>query len=325
MNKRYIKRTIRRLYVKEQLTAYGVQLTYEIPYHKQYFQFMVTERGCQASTANNNLKIIRQFARFLKQEYDMDTFEPNEVTPRHIRRYLNYLKNERGNSPSTRNTKLGALGSYYLFLEGYEYIKEEDNPTLLIKRARVSRRLPIFLTVNEAKDLLIASTGVAEPERNLAIMRVMIQAGLRVQEVINLNMDDVDLKEGNLLIEGKGNRQRLVPLTSNTRLALKKYLQVRNPYSPLTKSLFLDLYGGPLDGKELYYLFKDLCEIAGLNKPGLSVRHLRHTCLTLLLQEGADLMALKKLAGHATLKTTQLYLHVTQGQLRDAMKKHPFQ
>jgi len=226
---------------------------------------------------------------------------------------------------ATRNTKLAALRSYYLFLECYEYIEEEENPTLLIKRARVPRRLPIFLTVDEAKDLLIASTGAAEPERNLAIMRLMIQAGLRVQEVVNLNMDDVDLKEGTLLIDGKGNRQRLVPLTSNTRLALKKYLQVRNPNSPLTKSLFLDLYGGPLDGKELYYLFKDLCEIAGINKPGLSVRHLRHTCLTLLLQEGADLMALKKLAGHATLKTTQLYLHVTQGQLRVAMKKHPFQ
>ena len=117
----------------------------------------------------------------------MDSFEPTEVTPRHIRRYLTYLKNERGNRPSTRNTKLAALGSYYLFLECYEYIKEEDNPTLLIKRARVPRRLPIFLTADEAKDLLIASTGVAEPERNLAIMRIMIQAGLRVQEIINLS------------------------------------------------------------------------------------------------------------------------------------------
>ncbi len=74
----------------------------------------------------------------------------------------------------------------------------------------------------------------------------------------------------------------------------------------MTKSLFLNQYGEPLDGKSLYHLFKDFCEIAGINKPGLSVRHLRHTCLTLLLQEGADLMALKKLAGHASLKTTQL-------------------
>jgi integrase/recombinase XerD len=323
--KRHFSHTSRRLYVREQLVAYGPQISDEAPFREQYLQFMLTERGCKESTATNNLKLIRQFARFLKQEYNTDPFEPTEVTPRHIRRYLTYLKSERGNSASTRNTKLAALGSYYLFLECYEYIEEEDNPTLFIKRSRVPRRLPVFLTVDEAKELLIASSGVAEPERNLAIMRIMIQAGLRVQEIINLCMDDVDLKEGTLLIDGKGNRQRLVPLTSNTRTALRKYLQVRCSGSPLTKSLFLNLYGEPLDGKELYYLFKDLCEIAGINKPGLSIRHLRHTCLTLLLKEGADLMALKKLAGHATLKTTQLYLHVTQGQLRDAMKKHPLQ
>lgn len=127
MNKRHLRRTSRRLYVREQLTAYGLQITHEIPYHEQYLQFMVTERGCQESTATNNLKIIRQFARFLKQEYGMDSFGPTEVTPRHIRRYLTYLKNERGNSASTRNTKLAVLGSYYLFLECYEYIEEVAN------------------------------------------------------------------------------------------------------------------------------------------------------------------------------------------------------
>ena len=88
MKRTYKLRKNRRLVVREQLTAYGVQLTYEIPYHEQYLQFMVTERGCQASTATNNLKNIRQFARFLKQEYGMDSFEPTEVIPRHIRRYL---------------------------------------------------------------------------------------------------------------------------------------------------------------------------------------------------------------------------------------------
>jgi len=85
MNKRRLRRTSRKLYVREQLTAYGLQKTDEIPYREQYLKFMVTERGCQENTATNNLKNIRQFARFLKQEYGMDSFEPTEVTPRHIR------------------------------------------------------------------------------------------------------------------------------------------------------------------------------------------------------------------------------------------------
>jgi len=94
MNKRSIRRTSRRLYVRQQLTTYGVKKTYEISYHKQYLQFMASERGCQESAATNNSKIIRQFAHFLKQENGMDSLEPTEVTPRHIRRYLTYLKNE---------------------------------------------------------------------------------------------------------------------------------------------------------------------------------------------------------------------------------------
>ncbi len=323
--RRWTRYSKRRLYVREQLTGYHLEIAQEIPYRDKYLQFMITERGCKFKTAENNLKKLRQFARFLEREYSMASFEPTLITPSHIRRYLVYLKNERGNSPATRNSNLAALGSYYFFLECYEYIEEEDNPTLLIRKARVPRRLPIFLTLEEAQALLRISTAGAQPERNLALLRVMMQTGLRVEELINLRIDDIDFKERTLLVQGKGNRERLVPLTRNTCLALKAYLAVRNPVSPRVSSLFLNRQGEPLTGKALYYLFQELCQEAGIDKSGLSVRHLRHTCLTLLLHAGADLMSLKKLAGHKTVWSTQVYLRVTQTQLREAMKKHPLQ
>ncbi len=285
-------------------------------------QFMLTERGYLCSTVQTNLERLRQFVRFLQREFDMP-FEPTAVTPAQIRCYLAYLKNERGNGPATRNGQLAALGSYYFFLECYEYLKEDDNPLTFIRRARVPRRLPVCLTLEEAERLLnVAATG-PNPERDVAMLRVMLQTGLRVGEMVALRTYDIKFKERTLFIRGKDNRERLVPLTDNTFSALGDYLAVRKPYLPQISALFLNKRGSPLTRMIANSIFHQLCLDAGIKKEGLSLRNLRHTCLTLLLHEDADLLAIKKLAGHASLVTTQRYLQVSQKRLRAAMLKHP--
>jgi integrase/recombinase XerC len=320
----YRLRRRRRLYVREQLTIYHREAQQEeIPHRDQYLQFMVKERGYQLSTARSNLSSLRQFALFLAAEYRQERFNPAGVTPAHIRRYLAYMKNELNNCAGTRNHKLNAIASYYTFLECYEYIDEEDNPTRLIRRARIRRRLPLYMTAEEAAAFLEAVATGANHQRDTALFRVMIQAGLRVVEMVRLRVQDVDLKERTLLVQGKGNIERLVPLTDNTCLALEAYLSVRKPTGDDVDALFLTDSVQPVQGYALNGIFKQYCRQAGVEKPGLTVRHLRHTCLTLLMQEGADLLALKKLAGHRRVSTTQVYLHVTQRQLREAMKKHP--
>jgi len=325
MNKRYLRRTSRRLYVREHLTGYGPAADQDIPYSDQYTQFMVTERNCKSATAKHNLKMVKEFSRFLKLEYGLDTFDPLAIEPSHVRRYLIHLKKDRENSTGTRNNKLSALKSYYFFLECFEYIEEDQNPTLLIRKSRDHRKLPIVLSLEEIEALLKVSGYGRQGKRNLAILRLMLQAALRVEEVVRLQVFDVDIFKKTLLVHGKGNRERMVPLTDNTCKALREYFDVRQPSDPKNLSLFLNLWGEPLNGRELYLIFKELFQQAGLERPGLSVRHLRHTSLTLLLQSGADILALKKLAGHKTLKSTQLYLRISQNQLREAMKKHPFQ
>lgn len=158
----------------------------------------------------------------------------------------------------------------------------------------------------------------------MAILRVMIQAGLRVSELVRLRIADLDLGEKELKINGKGEKQRLVPLTKNTVTALKEHLVLRRLDSFANyQELFLNDKKCPFQIPQLNEWFKQLCAAAGVQKPGLTVRNLRHTCLTLLLHEGAELPALKKLAGHKSLRTTQRYLRVTQNQLREAIKKHP--
>lgn len=315
----------RRLYIRESLTGYGRDVAQEIiPYREDYVQFMLTERGFASKTVQKNLNMLRQFSRFLQREYDL-SFEPINVTPMHIRRFLAYLKNEREISASTRNSYLAALGSYYFFLECYEYIEIEDNPTSLIRRARVPRRLPVCLSLEEAQSLLNAAAAGKNPERDVAMLRVMLQTGLRVGEMLALRTFDINFEERTLFIRGKDNRERLVPLTDNTCSALRDYLAVRKPSLPQMSALFLDKWGNVLDGNMANEIFQPLCYHAGINKPGLTLRNLRHTCLTLLLHADANLLAIKKLAGHSTVKSTQRYLHVTQKRLREAMTKHPLQ
>jgi len=324
MNKRHHRYIKRRFIIREQLTGYGPAADQEIPYSDQYTQFMVTERNCKSATAKHNLKMVKEFSRFLKLEYGLDTFDPLAIEPSHVRRYLIHLKKDRENSTGTRNNKLSALKSYYFFLECFEYIEEDQNPTLLIRKSRDHRRLPIVLNLEEIEALLKVSGYGRQGKRNLAILRLMLQTALRVEEVVRLQVFDVDIFKQTLFVHGKGNRERMVPLTDNTCKALKEYFDVRQPSDLKDLSLFLNIWGEPLNGRELYLIFKELCQQAGLEKPGLSVRHLRHTSLTLLLQSGADILALKKLAGHKTLKSTQLYLRISQTQLCEAMKKHPF-
>lgn len=258
-----------------------------------------------------------------QNKYGLEPFDPIIVEPRHIRRYLVYLNKERNNTPETRNRKLSALGSYYFFLECLEYIEEDENPTHFVRKAKVSRPLPIFLTLEEAQSILRASSFGVNGERNLAIMRLMLQTGIRIEELVKLTKADLDLKEKTLKVSGKGGYERLIPLTNNTCIALKNYLNKQKFILPGNDSLFISRRGKPLTAKELYMLFNELCLQAGIEKPGLSVRHLRHTGLTLMLQAGADIMALKKLAGHKSLRTTQRYLGISQNQLREAMRACP--
>lgn len=313
-----------RFYVREQLTIYHREAQQdEMPYLEQYLQSMLKERGYQPSTVRSNLSMLRQFVMFLREELGIEHFNPTGVTSVLIRRYLAYMKNELNNCAKTRNHKLNAIAGYYHFLECYELIEEENNPTRLIRRARIRRRLPVYLTVEEAAAFLEAAASGILPQRDTAIFRLMIQAGLRTIEMDRLRVQDIDLKERTLLVQGKGNIERLVPLTDNTCLALEAYLSIRKPSSDDVDALFLNDRGQPIKAVALNELFQRYCRQAGIEKVGLPLRNLRHTCLTLLMQEGADLMALKKLAGHKSISTTQVYLHVTQRQLREAMTKHP--
>lgn len=316
---------LRHLLVREQVTIYDIQVPREegIPYLEQYHQYLEVERGLGPHTIRRYLAVLQQFALYMKGHHHMEPFNPWRVNPNHVRRFLAYLKNQIGNSPSTRNSKLGSLDNFYRFLVCCQKIDEDDNPLNLIRRARLPSRVPVYLTLEEVNKILQAAVEGEHALRDVALLRVLVQAGLRPIELLTLRVQDIDFNDRCLLIHGKGNKQRLVPLTVNTERALQDYLAVRYPLREFTKQLFLDSRGKPYTGCSLRNWFKRLCREAGVEKKGISVGKLRHTCLILLHQEGADIVALRDLAGHKSVKTTQGYIHVTQKMLRKALLKYP--
>ncbi|RQD74325.1 MAG: integrase [Candidatus Syntrophonatronum acetioxidans] len=296
----------------------------DYPYRQEYISYLDIQWGLVVTTIKSHDREINHFIEFIKDEFSLESFIPGDIKASHIRRYLAYLKNHRENGPSTRNSKLATIRSYYKFLEENEYLEEDNNPTLFIRKAKVSRPLPVFLSLEEAQDLLKASVkNTRWPERDHAVLRFFLQTGCRAGELVKIELDHIDLEEKYVRLLGKGNEERIVPLTPNTIEALKDYLAVRD-FSPRGKNhLFLGARGDPITYLGLNKLFKEACRKAGILKPNLTLHKLRHTCLTLLLKEGVDLCTLKELAGHQTIRTTVVYTHVTQKEIREAVKKLP--
>jgi len=127
--KRHFRRTIIRHYIRETLTAYGPEKANKIPYVDKYWQYITVERGCTAKYAHACINHLNKFIDFLELTYNVFDFDPFNIEPYHIRRYMMYLKNDLGNKPKTRNHKVNAIRSYYAFLESFEYIEKDDDPT----------------------------------------------------------------------------------------------------------------------------------------------------------------------------------------------------
>ncbi len=294
------------------------------PYADEYINYLEVERSIALTTIKVNYSTLKKFVQFIEDGYSID-FDPAKIKINHIRRYLSYLKNDKGNSPSTRNTKLSVIKGYFEFLDIYDYTNNKNNPAQFIKRAKTPKTLPVYLTLEESVILLEAAVKMSShPQRDHAVFRLLLQTGCRIGELVKLKVWDLDLKEKYIRVTGKGNKQRLIPLTPNTCQALEKYMEVREKINNDEDSLFLDSSGIPLSRNIISETFKMLCLEAGIEKPNLSLHKLRHTCLTLLLKAGVDLPVLKEIAGHERISTTVRYTHVTQGEIRQALKKHPF-
>lgn len=272
-----------------------------------FFSYLLYVRRCSPLTVKAYRTDISIFSDFLLS-HSLSSVE--DASQRNIRRWMVHLLAS-GISPVSVNRKVAALRSYYRFLCSTGKLK--INPTRAIESVKAPHKLPVFLHEDQMNLML-------EPEffpdnyegrRDRAILQTFYLTGIRVSELCNLTISQVDLSIGQLLVNGKRNKQRIIPLTKALHSILFSYLQVRESEFGKARPddvLFLTAKGSPVYPHYVYEIVHK--HIAGVTTASKMSPHvLRHTFATVLLNNGADLMAIKELLGHSSLAATQIYAH----------------
>lgn len=228
-------------------------------------------------------------------------------------------------SEATQARILAGIHSWYRFLLYKDYI--EQDPSELLEGPRKSKHLPTVLSLDEINRMMAAiDLSSNEGHRNRAMMEMLYGSGLRVSELVNLRLSQIYLNEHYMLIEGKGSKQRLVPISPVAEEWFGYWMSERAawPLKPESKDIaFVNRYGRPLTRAMVFTIVRRLCAEAGITKT-VSPHTLRHSFATHLLQNGADLRIIQQLLGHEDLATTEIYTHVDVQDLRKAILQcHP--
>lgn len=238
--------------------------------------------------------------------------------------FLVFCKNERGNNSATRARKASTLRIFFRYLTVQEQLLD-INPAEMLESPKTRQSLPKHLTVDDSVKLLNSVTGKYQ-ERDYCILTLFLNCGMRLSELVGLNLTDIK-SDGSVRIVGKGNKERIVYLNEACTDALDAYLKVRPnegiPYSD-KNALFISRNHKRISNKTVQYLVKHYLELAGLGDMGYSTHKLRHTAATLMYQKGnVDVRVLKEVLGHANLGTTQIYTHVANEQIENAINANP--
>ena len=288
----------------------------------EYLRHRALERGSSVHTVKSYREDISQVIGFLMEKYGK-LLNASQVTPRHLRSWLAWLQ-EKGYSRSTVGRRLSAIRSWfrYLRLRG----KVDSNPADGLRGPRKDQKLPSFLTRTEIDTLLETGPGdrILGP-RDQALWEVAYSAGVRVGELVGMNLVDMETEQGVAIVRGKGKRERLVLLGPQALESISQWLQVRAtlPGSQTQEALFLNCRGTRLTSRSVHRLLRDQLKRSGLREDA-SPHSLRHTFATHLLDAGADIRSVQELLGHRSLTTTQIYTHVSTQKLQENYRKaHP--
>ena len=246
------------------------------------------------------------------------------VTISDLYSYLVFCKNERQNNAATRARKTSTLKIFFKYLCEQTH-QLETNPALMLESPKVKQSLPKHLTLEDSLELLKSVEGPNQ-KRDYCILTLFLNCGLRLAELCSLNLGDIK-PDGTMTITGKGNKERLVYLNSACQSAVQEYLKVRpndNINAIDRNALFVSRNKRRISPKTVQHIVKTYLDKAGLGDQGFSTHKLRHTAATLMYQHGqVDIRVLKDILGHANLGTTQIYTHVSDAQIKNAVDKNP--
>lgn len=296
------------------------QVTHDTALLREYHSWLRLERGFSPNTVEAyemDLDKLRTYCAEHALDFVHMDFEQLEAF------IFEQFKNLR--SEATQARVLAGIHSWFRFLLYKNYI--DQDPSELLEGPRKSKHLPTVLSLDEVNRLMAAiDLSSHEGHRNRAMLEMLYGSGLRVSELVNLQLSKIYLNEHYMLIEGKGSKQRLVPLSPVAEEWFGYWLQERStwPLKPESRDIaFVNRYGRPLTRAMVFTIIRRLCTEAGITKT-VSPHTLRHSFATHLLQNGADLRVIQQLLGHEDLATTEIYTHVDVQDLRKAiLTYHP--
>ena len=285
---------------------------------KNFLSFLALEKGLSENT-------IEAYRNDVKKLYDYLEERDLSITSVRYEDLLLFMEQLHvwGISARSQARMVSGIKSFFQYLQ-MERIVTAD-PSELLEVPKTGMHLPEVLTVQEVEALIGSfNEGKAEDQRNRAIFEVLYGCGLRVSELVNLKMSQVYMDEEFILVEGKGNKQRLVPLSVPARKAISLYLYDRNRLDIKKRNediLFLNRRGAKLTREMIFTIIKRQCQVCGIHKR-VSPHTFRHSFATHLLEGGANLRAIQEMLGHESIKTTEIYVHLDKDYLRSEILTH---
>lgn len=290
---------------------------------KGYEEFLRLEKSLSQNSVSAYVNDINKLINFLEEEFKR--VPPEKVRLLHLKKFVEWL-NLKGVSPRTQARTISGIKSFFKYLLIEEKIM--NDPTTLLESPKVGRKLPDVLTMEEI-DLLIDSVDISKPEgqRNRAMLETLYSCGLRVSELVSLKVSNLYFDQGYIKVEGKGGKERLVPISKNAVEEINKYTEGYRKTLHIGKDcsniLFLNRRGKNLSRVMVFTIIKGLAEKVGLDKK-ISPHTFRHSFATHLINGGADLRAVQEMLGHESILTTEIYTHIDKDYLKSTIQQfHP--
>ena len=277
----------------------------------EFKSYLMYEKMFSSNTVNSYVRDLEEFNSFLESEYI------KHVTYKDIRSYLAHMYNKKYSS-RTISRKLSAIRSFYKYEVNKGVIR--DNPCLLISNPKVEKKLPNYLSYNEIETMLeVPDTFKNNSLRDKLIIEILYSTGIRVSELVNIKVKDIDFYNNQILILGKGNKERYVIFGNTLKDMLKEYISIKSD----SEYLITNKYNKKMSTRSIEEIVKKIVKIDGI-KNKVTPHTIRHTFATHMLNEGADLRVVQEVLGHENLKTTEVYTHVSNERLRSVyLSSHP--
>ena len=308
----------------------------------EFASYMLAVKGCSKLTADGYVRDLRLLFEYLaatkkehispsdiKNDYDLSFIDDNflsKISIADIYAFLAYCTSERTNNLSTRNRKASSIRGFFKYIaDNMKYIP--SNPVSHLQLPSDKKKLPRYLTLEQSVALLNAVEG-ENAARDYCILTIFLNCGLRLAELVGLNLSDINLEECTMKVTGKGNKQRMLYLNSACVSAIRSYMAVR-PADGLKgedarSALFVSRLGKRIGRQAVQLMVYNYLKKIGLDGQHYSVHKLRHTAATLLYQyNDTDILVLKEMLGHENLSTTEIYTHVENKQVRAAIENSP--